>query len=250
MHQRRIAPFYRFDYDLTYLLVDIDQLAEVDRDLKWFSHNRFNLMAFHDGDHGPKLASQSAADRGPGLRAWAERVMMSCGIEPPKGSIRLLTLPRLFGHVFNPISVWYCDDEAGTLAAVIIEVNNTFGERHSYVMARSTDDQVMPVVHHKAKNFHVSPLLDRHGHYRFMLQTPGRQLRLVINLSRDDGAVLDAVLAGEWRPLNDAEIVATLLSMPMMTLKVVCAIHWQALRIWLRGAKYFPKPPPPEAESS
>lgn len=236
MHRRLVAPLYRFVYRVFYLLIDVDRCAEAARGLRFFSHNRFNLLAFHDRDHG---------DGSPGgLRDWAENLLRESGIELDGGRIRLLCLPRLLGFAFNPISLWYCEHRDGQLRAVIAEVRNTFGERHSYLLASGGAPMPYEQVHDKDKCFHVSPFLDRAGHYRFQLGEPGERLRVAIHESRDGTPVMDATLAGERRELSDAALLRQVLRMPWMAVKVVAGIHWEALKLWLRGAGYRSKPAP------
>lgn len=239
-HRRRVPPYYRFVYRVFYLLLDVDRIAEAARGLRLFSHNRFNLLAFHDADHGN-------GERG-GLRAWAERVLTEAGIALQGGRIRLLCLPRVLGFGFNPISLWYCEHRDGSLRAVIAEVRNTFGEKHAYLLASGGAPMPYPLAQDKDKCFHVSPFFDLVGRYRFLLSEPGERLRLVIHESREGQPILDATLAAERRALSDSAVLGQVLRVPLMTLKVVGAIHWQALKIWLRGARFHRKPNPPQAE--
>jgi uncharacterized protein len=241
MHRRRVPPLYRFVYRVFYLLLDIDRIDEAAHGLRLFSHNRFNLLAFHDRDHG---------DRSGHLRPWAEKVLAGAGIALEGGRIRLLALPRLLGHVFNPISLWYCEHRDGTLRAVIAEVSNTFGEKHCYLLSAGGAAMAYEAPLDKDKCFHVSPFLDLVGRYRFTVGEPGERLRLVIHETREGRPLLDAAVAGERRPLRDGAILKLVALMPLMTLKVVAAIHWEALKLWLRGARFHSKPAPPRAEVS
>jgi len=234
MHRRRIAPLYRFVYRVFYLLVDVDRLDELQRRLRFFSHNRFNLLSLRDRDYGD----------GRGLRAWAERLLQVQGIALDGGRIRLLTLPRVLGWAFNPISLWYCEHRDGSLRAVIAEVRNTFGEKHSYLLASGGGPMPYEAQYEKDKCFHVSPFLDRAGQYRFRLDAPGERLRVAIHGLRDEVPVMDATLSAKRRALSDAALLGQLLRMPWMALKVVAGIHWEALKLWLRGAGYRPKPAP------
>lgn len=236
-HRRRIAPLYRFVYRVFYFLLDIDRLDEATRTTRLFSRNRFNLVAFHDRDHG--------ADGAVGLRIWAETVLRERGIELAGGRIRLLCMPRLLGFAFNPISMWYCEHADGSLRAVIAEVRNTFGEKHCYVLASDGPRLSYGQPWDKEKCFHVSPFFDLAGRYRFLMTEPGERLRVVIHETREGQPILDATLAGERRTLNDVAILGQVLRMPLMTLKVVAGIHWEALKIWLRGARFHGKPEPP-----
>jgi DUF1365 family protein len=243
MHRRRVAPFYRFVYRIFYLLLDIDRIDELDRSLRWFSRNRFNLLSFRDRDYG--------RGENDGLRAWATGVLSDGGIELDGGRIRLLTLPRVLGHAFNPISLWYCEHRDGRLLAVIAEVRNTFGEKHSYLLpapASSAGDDAYSWIQDKEKGFHVSPFFDLVGRYRFELGLPGERLRVLIHETREGSPIFDASLTGERRELSDRSIVLQIARMPWMTIKVVVGIHWQALKIWLRGARYHAKPAPPQSD--
>ncbi|MDP3856866.1 MAG: DUF1365 domain-containing protein [Stagnimonas sp.] len=248
MHRRRVAPRYRFVYRIFYLLLDVDRLDELDRRLRWFSHNRFNLIALHDTDHG-------RGEPG-GLRRWAEAVLAAQGVGLDGGRIRLLTQPRMFGWAFNPVSFWYCEHADGRLRAVIAEVNNTFGERHSYVLsaaqAGASAGEALPYETEltKEKCFHVSPLLDLKGLYHFRFGEPGPGLWLRLDETREGRPLIDTALSGQRRPLSDRVLLGQLIRMPVQALKVLAAIHWQALLIWLRGAKFHRKPAPPDLEAT
>lgn len=238
MHRRLIAPLYRFVYRVFYVLVDIDRLDELHAGRRLFSRNRWNLLSLHDRDHGD----------GKGLRAWAERILGRGGVDLDGGRIRLLVMPRVLGFSFNPISLWYCEHRDGGLRAVIAEVNNTFGEKHSYLLASGGAPMPYEREHAKDKVFHVSPLLDMVGRYQFRLDEPGERLRVLIHETREGLPILDATLAGERRALTDGAILRQVLVMPLQMFKVIAAIHWQALKIWLRGAKFHRAPPPPMQE--
>lgn len=234
MHRRLVPPLYRFVYRVFYLLVDVDRLDALSARLRFFSHNRFNLLSLRDSDHGD----------GRGLRRWAESLLRAQGIELAGGRVRLLAFPRVLGFAFNPISLWYCEHRDGGLRAVIVEVNNTFGEKHSYVLASGGAPLPYELTMEKDKVFHVSPFLERVGRYRFTLSTPDSRVRLAIHETRERQPILDATLAGERRAMTDAAILGQVLRMPLMTVKVVAGIHWEALKLWLRGARIHRKPEP------
>lgn len=239
MHRRLIAPLYRFTYRIFYLLLDIDRLDEVDRSLRLFSRNRFNLVSFHDADHG---------DGRTALRPWVEARLAREGVHLDGGRIRLLSLPRLLGFAFNPIALWYCEHRDGTLRAILAEVRNTFGEKHGYLIASGGRPIAYEGPHLKEKCFHVSPFLDLTGRYDFRFTAPGDALRVLIHETRDGAPLMDATLHGRREPLSDARLLARVLAMPWMTLKVVAGIHWEALKLWLRGARFHKKPEPPALE--
>jgi uncharacterized protein len=239
MHRRLVAPLYRFVYRLFHLLLDIDRIDELARTLRLFSRNRLNLVSFHDRDHGDGQGS---------LRAWAERLLAAEGVRLAGGRIRLLCLPRVLGFAFNPISIWYCEHRDGTLRAIIAEVRNTFGEKHSYLLASGGRPLAYEGPHAKDKCFHVSPFMDLVGRYEFRFNEPDSTVRVLIHETREGAPLLDATLAGERAALTDGALLREVAKMPWMTLKVVAAIHWEALKLWLRGAKFHRKPAPPEPE--
>lgn len=240
MHRRRVAPFYRFVYSVFYVLLDIDRLAAIARNHRFFSYNRFNLFSFFDRDHGVTPG---------GLRAWVDATLAQRGIRLRGGRVRVLCMPRVFGYVFNPLSLFYCEDNDGVLRAVIAEVRNTFGERHCYVLDAQGRELAWDAPHHVEKAFHVSPFFAVEGGYRFHLRAPGEGVRVSIGVYNADGPLLDTVLTGQRQPFSSRSIAYAALRMPWATLKVIAAIHWQALKIWLRGARYHPKPERPIQES-
>ena len=248
MHRRRVAPLYRFVYKIFSVLFDVDRLDELDVRLKLFSHNRFNVLSFHDRDHG-------RGELG-GLRRWAEMICATQGIELAGGRIRLLAQPRMFGWAFNPVSFWYCEHADVSLRAVIAEVRNTFGEKHSYLLSSASQGAdasaglPLPyaVVLEKEKCFHVSPLFDLVGRYHFKFGEPGEKLAVQLNETREGEPLIDTAMAGTARPFSDAELLRQVMRMPIQALKVLIGIHWQALKIWSRGARFHNKPNPPSAE--
>ena len=242
MHRRHVAPLYRFVYRVFYLWVDIDDVAAATRGRRLFSHNRWNLLSFFDRDHGDE-------DDAP-LRPWVEAVLRRHGIDTGGGAIRLLCLPRVFGFVFNPISLYYCHAPDGGLRAIVAEVRNTFGERHSYVIHEQGKAMNLERSFDRDKRFHVSPFLDVAGFYRFSFDQPDESARVVIHEYKDGERILTATLSGRREPLTDAAIARLMIAMPFHTLGVVIGIHWQALKLWLRGAGYRPKPAAPHEEST
>ena len=240
MHRRLVAPFYRFVYRVFYLLLDIDRIDQATRGLRLFSHNRWNLLAFHDRDHGAQEPGS--------LRSWAEGILLGARIDLAGGRIRLLCMPRLLGYAFNPISLWYCEHADGRLRAVIAEVRNTFGEKHCCLLASGGAPMPYMKPYETEKCFHVSPFFDLVGRYRFTLSEPAEQLRVLIHETREGTQILDANLACERRALSDGNVLKQVLMMPLMTLKVVAGIHWEALKIWLRGGRFHGKPAPPKLE--
>ena len=229
---RRVRPFrHRFAYRVISLLVDPLDPRRGFGGLPWFSHDRFNLIAFHQADHGP----------GGQLADWLTERRREAGI-PEDGPVRLLCFPRVWGYVFNPLSVYFCYRSDGRLAGLIHEVSNTFGERHWYVAAVE-DKPGEPVRHRHEKRFHVSPLLERSGTYRFGVHPPGDSLSLFIRLGDEDGPTMVATLQSRRIAAAQGALIARLARDPVVTLKIMAAIHWQALRLLIKGARFHRRPP-------
>jgi len=242
MHQRFVGACYRFRYRIFSLLLDVDRLDEAAAQTRCFSRNRFNLLSFHDSDHLPPGEHD--------LRSWAERVLADGGIDGRRLRIRLLCLPRLLGWVFNPLSLWYCETQQGRPVAVIAEVRNTFGERHCYLLRPGPDADDWPLRQRHAKDFHVSPFIGMQAEYDFRLSRPGRRLGVVIREYQGERLMLVATQTGRRRPFTDRQLLTQFLRVPLQTLKVIVAIHWQALKIWVQGARFHRKPAPPIEEVS
>lgn len=231
MHRRLRPRVHAFRYRVFWILLDIDRLDEAAEKTRLFSIDRFNLLSFHPRDHGDKSVTR--------LRSQAQTMLAQAGIEGVDGPIRLLTMPRLLGFVFNPISVWYAHRADGRLAAVIYEVSSTFGERRSYVLPVEGEGRFDQTCD---KALHVSPFMRMDMHYHFKGRDPGEQLMLGIDGHDPEGLLIATAMSGERRALTDREILKAVLAVPFETLKVVAAIHWEALRLWLKGVPLAPDP--------
>jgi len=248
-HRRLISPKYTFNYRVFNLLVDIDRLDELDRSLKLLSCNRFNLFSFYSADH--LFGVGRTQTKNTPLRAQVEAGLRAHGIELNGGRIRLFCYPRVLGFVFNPLSVWYCEDDNGQLVAILCEVRNTFKEKHIYLL-RAVDGGSLDwkAIHHHPKRFHVSPFLPVEGGYEFRFNKPGGQLDVGIVWSNEGERSMIATQRMHRVPMNDWNLLKTFFLVPLMTFKVVFAIHWQALKIWARGGRFHKKPNPPHKEIS
>lgn len=237
----RFRPFkHAFAYRVWSVLLDLDHL---DRLPALLSHNRPNLFSFQDRDHG-------ARDGSP-LKPWVLAMLADAGIDLPGATIRLLCFPRLAGYVFNPLSVYYCHGADGDLRAILYEVKNTFGDQHCYVCPVTADEATAGIAdHHHAKEFHVSPFLAIAGDYAFRLTVPGERLTLQIRHSDGEGDLLLATQTGHRRPLTAMRLLALLATHPLVTLKVTLGIHWEALRLWIKGARFHRRPEPPPSRLS
>lgn len=236
MHRRFKPRAHRLAYRVFWTLLDLDELPRLCARLRLFSLEGFNLFGFHAADHG------DGSNRP--LRQQAEAHLAAAGIALEGGAIRLLCMPRLLGFVFNPISVYYCYHRDGALKAMLYEVHNTFGERHSYLIPVDTDANE-PLEQRCLKAFYVSPFMDMNIVYRFRIQPPSERVALVIESADAQGSVLTASLAGTRQELTDAALLRAFVAFPLMTLKVVAGIHWEAARLWLKGMRLRPRPPAP-----
>jgi DUF1365 family protein len=239
MHRRLFPVQYRFSYRVFSLLLDLDALDQVPPLLR--IGEGFGLLHFSAKDHGPRDGSA--------LRPWADRLLRQQGIELEGGRIRLLCMPRVLGFGFNPLSLWYCEHADGSLRAALAEVSNTFGDSHFYLLADGGKPLGWPVREKATKCFYVSPLMEMGHEYQFRLAEPAEKLGVFIRQFHADGRLeLVATQTGDGEALTQRALWRALARTPLMSFKVMAAIHWQALKIWLRGAPYVPKtdPPPPK----
>ncbi len=233
MHLRLRPKRHRLRYRGFYLLVDLDELATLK--LRLFAINRFNLFSFHERDHGDGSAVP--------LKQQVERQLEAACIATG-GAIRVLTMPRVLGVVFNPLSVYFCHSADGTLSAVLYEVNNTFGQRHSYLLpvAPGTGPEVRQGC---AKRFYVSPFMDMALDYQFRLTPPGERVSIGVSALDQEGPVLIAAFAGARLDLTDAVLARAFPRHPLLALQVLGGIHWEALKLWRKGFRLRPRPAPP-----
>jgi hypothetical protein len=238
VHQRLAPRRHRLRYRLFQLLLDLDELPQLDRRLRLFGHNRFALFSLCDRDH-------LAGDPRP-LRAQVEAMLGDAGIDLAGGPIRLFCMPRVLGYVFNPLSIFYCHRATGELAAVVLEVHNTFGERHVYLIEAEAGAGDQLVRRGCAKTFFVSPFLGLEMSYDFRLAAPGeRAATAILGRGADGAPVIAAAFAGERRELDDPTLARALVGHPLLTLKVILAIHWEAAKLLAKGVGLRRKPEPP-----
>jgi uncharacterized protein len=229
---RRIAPVrHELRYSVYNLFVDVEELPTLGNRLKLFSYNRFNLFGIDDRKFGPgdgtpihehvwglvknSVAGQSVA-----------RIFMFC-------------YPSVLGYVFNPLTTFYCYDVNDQLRLMVYEVNNTFGERHSYVIpVDGSQSQTC------SKKFYVSPFNKVEGHYDFTIGPPGDELKLGIRLTNADGPCLNAWFSGTKQKLTDAALARSFLGLPLLPLKIIAGIHWEAAKLWFKGMRLVQRPAP------
>jgi len=236
MHMR-LTPFaHRFRYRVFSLLLDVDRMAETLAPLRLLRLDRFGLMSFYRKDHGFRDGSD--------LRSWVERELAAKGIAAPH-RIWLLSFPRILGYAFNPLAIYFCEDAEGRMSGIVYQVKNTFGDQHAYVIDPSAEDAEGEAAdsamrHDQDKGFYVSPFIAMDQTYRFTLHRPTERLAVRIRQHDADGPYLVATQSGTRQPLSDATLLKLWASHPLMTLKVIAAIHWEALRLWIKGAKFMP----------
>ena len=237
MHRRLRPRAHQLNYRVFWLLLDLAEIDGLDRRLRLLSRNRFNLLSFHDRDHGD--------GSGTALRSQIEDFLRHAGVDIGDGPIRLLTMPRVLGYVFNPISLYYCHQADGRLAAMVYEVTSTFGVRHAYVIPVPSEDQAAGLIRQgAAKALYVSPFMGMEMDYVFRGHAPGQRLDLTIDGLDAEGVLITAAMSGERRPLQDGQLWAAALALPLMTFKIMAAIHWEALKLWLKGVRLTRQPPP------
>lgn len=245
MHHRFRPKAHRFSYRVASWLLDLDELDELDHRLTLFSHNRFNVVSFFDRDHGEGSDTP--------LQEQINRLLRHHNIATAD-KITLLCYPRLFGYTFNPLAVYFCYLEQ-QLIAIVYEVSNTFGERHSYVAAvelENRSEESRAIEHKKTairqqadKALHVSPFFPMDCYYCFRIRPPAASITLGIQLNDADGKLFTAVFNGLRQTISDRFIVKQTTLLPLQTLKVIAAIHWEALRLWLKGIAIFSHRPRP-----
>ena len=236
-HQRLRPVRHELRYRVFSLLLDLDEIPALARRLRLFSHNRFNLFSFHDRDHGGRRAEPP--------RSYVEAQLARAGIALEGGPIRLLCFPRVLGYVFNPLSIYFCHHRDGALRAVLYEVSNTFGEQHGYLIPVDQADGEI-VRQSCAKAFYVSPFMAMEGRYEFRLAPPAERLAVYIRQSDREGPILHASIEGQRASMSDATLLRAFLRYPLMTVKVIAGIHWEALRLWRKGLRIVPRPAPPQ----
>ena len=241
VHRRLRPKSHLLRYRVFTLLLDLDRLEETKRTLKVLAINGIGLLSFNERDHGD--------GRKRGLRDWVDARLMDAGVDPAPLRVRVLCYPRILGYVFNPLTVYFCEDADGHTAAVMYQVNNTMGERHTYVIPTS-EAAATPHRHTCEKAMYVSPFTPMRSRYDFTIVPPGKDVCVVIKQSDDEGPLLNASFTGQARPLTDRSLLGAVVRHPLMTVKVIGGIHLEAFRLWRKGVPVFRHEPQPRGDVS
>ena len=224
---RRFTPLrHFFSYKTFSILFDLDELEELNKKISFFSLNGFNLFSFYNKDHGERDGSD--------LKKWAQETFRKYNLSFKISKIKLLCFPRIFGYVFNPLSVFYCY-EGKELKAILYEVKNTFNEQHTYIFL--VDGKSKIISQNCNKKFYVSPFKEMETFYNFRLSDPDENLKILIKQTNSlKEKVLVACQVGKKQALSTRELLINFFTHPLMTFKIITAIHFEALRLWKKGA--------------
>jgi uncharacterized protein len=243
MHARMKPKVHRFTYGVYALSIDIDRLPEADAASRFFSVGRFNLLSFRESDHGDSGKTP--------LGTQARRLLASAGLTENPERIILVCYPRVLGFTFNPISVYFAYDRENHLIGVIYEVRNTFGEMHTYVAPVAEGElSEAGLRQERDKLFYVSPFMDMPMRYRFRLRPPAADVAIRILETDAEGPILSATFVGKHTRLSTASVLGAFFRVPLMTLKVVGGIHYEAMKLWFKGIRFVTRPPPPPPVSA
>jgi len=226
-HRRFKPKRHFFSYKTFSLLIDLNEIENLGKKINFFSHNRFNILSFYDADHGPRDGSP--------LIPWVKKTLAEAKINIKSGTIKLLCYPRFFGYAFNPLSIFYCYDENLKLKAILYEVKNTYNEQHTYVFSALASSNL--ILHKCDKKFYVSPFMEMKTFYNFRLLNPGKILNVFIKQRDEEGTLLTACQVGKKIEMSSKNLLFQFLKHPLMSFKVIMAIHFEALRLWIKGVK-------------
>ena len=230
-HKRFKPKRHFFTYKTFSLLIDLNEIIDIENQINFFSYNKFNILSFYDVDHGPRDGSL--------LNKWVKKELTKAKINIKGGTIKLLCYPRFFGYVFNPLSIFYCYDKKSKLKAVLYEVKNTFNEQHIYLFKCKSSSNL--ILHKCTKKFYVSPFIEMKTFYNFKLTKPKNNISVLIKQTDIDGLLLIAHQAGKKIQLNSQNLFWEFLKHPLMSFKVILAIHYEAFRLWSKGIRLVKK---------
>ena len=231
IHKRFKPKVHSFRYDVFSLLIDLSELETLDKQVNFFSYNKFNWISFYDKDHGDRDGSS--------LINWVQKNLRKNNISTENIKIKILCYPRIFGFVFNPLSVFYVYNSNGNLISILYEVKNTFGEQHTYIFRIEKDANL--IQNNCSKKFHVSPFIQMNCNYFFRLLKPGNKISVIIDQYENEDKILYASQDGIRTDFNTKYLVKSFLNHPLMTFKIIIAIHYEAFKLWSKGIKFIKK---------
>jgi DUF1365 family protein len=231
IHKRFKPKVHSFRYDVFSLLIDLSELETLDKQVNFFSYNKFNWISFYDKDHGDRDGSS--------LINWVQKNLRKNNISTENIKIKILCYPRIFGFVFNPLSVFYVYNSNENLISILYEVKNTFGEQHTYIFRIEKDANL--IQNNCSKKFHVSPFIQMNCNYFFRLLKPGNKISVIIDQYENEDKILYASQDGIRTDFNTKYLVKSFLNHPLMTFKIIIAIHYEAFKLWSKGIKLIKK---------
>ena len=230
-HKRFKPKKHFFTYRTFSLLINLSEIKAIENKVNFFSYNKFNILSFYNIDHGPRDGSL--------LNKWVEKKLANAKINIKGGFIKLLCYPRFFGYVFNPLSIFYCYDKKSKLKAILYEVKNTFNEQHIYLFKYKNSSNL--ILHKCNKKFYVSPFIEMKTFYNFRLTKPNNNISVLIKQTDKNGLLLIAHQVGKRIQLNSKNLFFQFLKHPLMSFKVILAIHYEAFRLWFKGIRLVKK---------
>ena len=231
IHKRFKPKTHFFKYSVFSLLIDLSELNYLDKTIKIFSYNKFNLISFYEKDHGERDGSS--------LKLWVKKNLEKNNIQVNNIKIKILCYPRIFGFVFNPLSVFYVYNSKDQLISILYEVKNTFGEQHTYIFKVTKDSNL--IQNNCSKKFHVSPFIEMNCNYFFRLLKPGNKISVIIDQYDSKDKILYASQDGFRSDFNTKHLIKSYLKHPIMTFKIILAIHYEAFKLWTKGIKFIKK---------
>ena len=230
IHRRFKPKNHYFKYSVFSLLIDLDDLEEINKNISIFSYNKFNIISFFDKDHGNR--------DGTSLKNWVKYNLKNIGIDETEVKVKVLCYPRIFGYVFNPLSVFFIYNKDNKIISIFYEVKNTFGEQHTYIFKTQDTETIKNSC---TKKFHVSPFIDMECIYKFRVNKPSDKISVIIDQSDKEGKLLFASQDGIAKDLSNKNLFFSYIFHPLMTFKVIVAIHYEAFKLWLKGIKFIKK---------
>ena len=230
IHKRFKTKIHFFKYRVFSLLIDLSELDILDKKINYFSYNKFNLISFFDKDHGERDGSS--------IVEWVKKNLNENGLNTENIKIKLLCYPRILGYVFNPLSVFYVYDINEKLVSILYEVKNTFGEQHTYIFRVENNSLLQ---HNCEKKFHVSPFIEMDCNYFFRILKPAEKISVIIDQYQSNEKILYASQDGKRADFTSSELIKSYLKHPLMTFKIISAIHFEAFKLWIKGIRFIKK---------